>query len=361
MANSTNNNNVDDSESIASDESEEMIEVDEDEFDARRAICVADMKDLESQFLKLKDELIHEKQSLIDQKLREIEDESAEEYTQPSQKLKTNMEIKIKLASLLKEYRWKNIEHIYQYEVMSIKQSLESDKTLLLDKKVAQIENEIRQLEESKRQLLLDFSLFKLHKQQQNHQQNANGFLKNKNMNMMVNYDEDEDDDDQEDQNEDGFEIMMMDDGKGEEFDQEEEHQQQQDEEEEVSTKKMTKKASLALAKKKKKQQQQAAEQQQQQISSPAALATSSVMAPVLLPTSAPFIVYSLHDYDILEDWSIIKMHNNLNENLSNNNNNNHIKNNENDSNNSSKNNNNAINSIVSGGSSRSHQQHQES
>ena len=45
--------NIDDSESIASDESEEMIEVDEDEFEMRRAACLADMKELETQFLKL--------------------------------------------------------------------------------------------------------------------------------------------------------------------------------------------------------------------------------------------------------------------------------------------------------------------
>jgi hypothetical protein len=92
-------NNNDDSESIASDESEEMIEVDEDEFDSRRAICIADMKELETQFLKLKEELIYEKQMLIEQKLKEIEDETAEEYTTPSLKLKQNMEIKIKLTS----------------------------------------------------------------------------------------------------------------------------------------------------------------------------------------------------------------------------------------------------------------------
>jgi hypothetical protein len=78
-----------------------LIEVDEDEFDSRRAICVADMKELESQFLKLKEELIYEKQMLIEQKLKEIENETAEEYTNPAFKLKQNMEIKIKLTSMI--------------------------------------------------------------------------------------------------------------------------------------------------------------------------------------------------------------------------------------------------------------------
>ena len=76
-------------------------EVDEDEFDSRRAECVSDMKELESQFMKLKEELVNEKLLLIDQKLKEIEDESAEEYTVPCQKLKQNMELKLKLTSTI--------------------------------------------------------------------------------------------------------------------------------------------------------------------------------------------------------------------------------------------------------------------
>ena len=63
-----------------------------------RAIYVADMKELEAQFAKLKEELINEKQILIDQKLKEIEDESAEEFKTQLLKLKQNMETKIKLA-----------------------------------------------------------------------------------------------------------------------------------------------------------------------------------------------------------------------------------------------------------------------
>jgi hypothetical protein len=39
---------------------------------------------------------------------------------------------------------------------------------------------------------------------------------------------------------------------------------------------------------------------------------SSDTLQPVILP-GAPFIVYTLQDYDILEDWSIIKMHNNIN------------------------------------------------
>lgn len=49
-------------------------------------------------FAKLKDALIFERQVLIDQKLKEIEDETAEEFTSPFQRLKQNMEVRINLA-----------------------------------------------------------------------------------------------------------------------------------------------------------------------------------------------------------------------------------------------------------------------
>ena len=92
--------NVEDSESIASDESEEMIEVDEDEFDRLRAILVADMRELEMQFAKLKEELIAEKMLLSDQKAKEIEDDTAQEFKVQIEKLKHTMDTKINLAGI---------------------------------------------------------------------------------------------------------------------------------------------------------------------------------------------------------------------------------------------------------------------
>jgi len=238
--------------------------VDEDEFDSRRAICVSDMKDLELQFLKLKEDLINEKQMLIDQKLKEIEEESAEEYTHPSHKLKQNMEIKIKLATLLKDYRLKNLDHIYQYELMSIKQSLENDKTMLFDKQVNKLENQIKQLEESKRQFMLEYSLFKL---------NQNGSM--------------EDEDGQ--QNIDSI-------NNNNENDESNNHDKSLEED-------------LNMSSNSKKKLNSSFNKKTSNKKSPNS--KYSNISPVLMP-GAPFIVYSLNDYDILEDWSIIKMHNNL-------------------------------------------------
>ena len=72
--------------------------MDEEESEKRRTDCVADMKELENQFLKLKEDLINEKFTVIDKKLFEIENEIAKEYTVPLLKLKENMEMKISIA-----------------------------------------------------------------------------------------------------------------------------------------------------------------------------------------------------------------------------------------------------------------------
>lgn len=154
--------NIDDSESIASDDSEEMTEYEEFEFDHRRSACVANMKELELQFAKLKEQLIAERNSLVDNKLEEIENETAEEFLVPLKKLQMNMDFKIKLTTLMRDYRWKNIEHIYECEKESSKLTLENDMQSLLDKYKSNIENEIRQLEENRRQFELDFKLHHL-------------------------------------------------------------------------------------------------------------------------------------------------------------------------------------------------------
>lgn len=170
--------NIEDSESIASDDSEEMTEYEEFEFEHRRSTCVANMKELEVQFAKLKEQLIAERNSLVDKKLDEIEDETAEEFVIPLKKLQMNMDFKIKLTTLMRDYRWKNIEHIYECEKESSRLTLENDMQSLLDKYKSNIESEIRQLEENRRQFELDFKLHhlnqtklnnELHEEQQNH------------------------------------------------------------------------------------------------------------------------------------------------------------------------------------------------
>jgi hypothetical protein len=129
---------------------------------------------------------------------------------------------------------------------------------MLFDKQLAKIESEIRQLEENKRQFLLDYNLFKL---------NQNGCFDDGNilLHELTGLNNNEND------------VIENENINNNDFGEE---TQQQEEIPSKKSKKCTKKS-------------------------------SPVSNPVIMP-GAPFIVYSLQDYDILEDWSIIKMHNNI-------------------------------------------------
>jgi hypothetical protein len=58
------------------------------------------MKELETHFTKLKEELINERNCMVDKKLKEIEDETAEEFVIPLKKLQMNLDFKINLSSV---------------------------------------------------------------------------------------------------------------------------------------------------------------------------------------------------------------------------------------------------------------------
>ncbi|RNA14525.1 breast cancer metastasis-suppressor 1 [Brachionus plicatilis] len=310
---------IEDSESVNSDESEETI-ADEDEYERRRAAIQSDLKELETLFAKLKEALIFERQILIDNKLKEIEEESAEEFTGPLHKLEQNMEVRINLAAykkdhfqifrlfyfvdsntatnsnrnnslsnvleitiqfvplilnsfkLLKDYKNKNIDHTYQYEEISIKKTLENDKQNLYDKFVAKLEHEIKEMEEKRRQFLLDYNLFQIGPNDLDKTQRNEG--ENMNLEIDVNFNSS----DKMSTNTSPNSIS------------------------ESINSQFTPEESAKKNKKSKKSPKSS-----QNINS-----NRNSTSPMVFHGS-PFIVYSLQDYDILEDWSIIKMHMNLN------------------------------------------------
>ena len=156
---------------------------------------------------------------------------------------------------MLRDLKNKNIDHIYQYEDISIKQSLEEDKTSIYDKYVCKLEQEIKQLEENRRQFLLDYNWYQLM---------ANG----------ASIDE---------LNQDQNELLGSTRNQSEIDDDLEE------------LRKLTGKSSGSNDEKKDNENS----------------SSSSQLSPVLLQ-GTPYIVYSLQDYEILEDLFVIKMHNNI-------------------------------------------------
>lgn len=223
------------------------------------------MRELETTYAKLKEEWINQRLKEVEKKLKEIEDESAEEFTIPLKKLQMNMEkktnnssrfelsfifkisyfnvIKLFPKALIKDYRLKNIEHVYECEIESNKRSLEviiqdrfyflllnnflfffkNNMNSLIEKYKTKIQSEIEHLEESRRQFLLEYDLYKLN----------------------------------------------------------------QNEEDEENDEANSAAAATTSTKKRKKN------------------------SPVLL-TGTPYVVYTLPENEILEDLSLIKMHNNL-------------------------------------------------
>lgn len=152
--------NQEDSESVISDESEEDSEIDEESSENRRIECINEMKELESQYNKLKDDLVQAKLNMIEKKLVEIENETAKDYTIPLLKLKENMEMKINIATLMKEYRMKNVENTYNCEETSAKQTLDNDKKILYDNTKAKLEYDIKKAEEDRRLLYLELKKY---------------------------------------------------------------------------------------------------------------------------------------------------------------------------------------------------------
>ncbi len=73
----------------------------------------------------------------------------------------------------MRDYRWRNIEHIYECEKESSKLTLENDMQSLLDKYKQSIANEIQQLEENRRQFLVDYELHQMYLAEQKEEQHS--------------------------------------------------------------------------------------------------------------------------------------------------------------------------------------------
>ena len=129
------------------------------------------------------------------------------------------------------------------------------------EKQTARLENEIKHLKEKRRQFLLDYHFYQL---------SNNGFIENQNEeNSLVG------------------KIEIADESKRRPTD------------ELLSAKSSSLKEELAKTKR---------NSSRKSTGKSPVNNNCSNLSPVVLP-GAPFIVYSLQDYDILEDWSIIKMH----------------------------------------------------
>ena len=63
---------------------------------------------------------------------------------------------------MYRDLKYKNIDHVYEYENKSIQNSLEEDKTLVYDRYVTKLENEMKQLEENRNKYLLEYNWYQM-------------------------------------------------------------------------------------------------------------------------------------------------------------------------------------------------------
>jgi breast cancer metastasis-suppressor 1-like protein len=92
---------------------------DEVEAERRKVDCLDDMQFLEQQFSDLKELLFHEKVREIDERMKHISEEQAEEYLQPLRELEDSCYRRTQTAELQYNCKLQNIQNKYDEEVWS--------------------------------------------------------------------------------------------------------------------------------------------------------------------------------------------------------------------------------------------------
>lgn len=110
-------------ESSSEEQDEEIL--DEEEYKKRKEEYTKDILDLEHQFETIKNQLYRERIQQAEKKLEEVKAETAEDYLQPLEDLKDNMNIRIEVAGILRELRLKNVNCQHEAEKKAAKQNFE--------------------------------------------------------------------------------------------------------------------------------------------------------------------------------------------------------------------------------------------
>lgn len=122
------------------------------EMDDEDSECVSEMLDPEKQFLELK-KLFREWLSELRLQLEEVGAERAPEYTEPLGGLQQSLKIRIQVAGIYKGFCLDVIRNKYECELQGAKQHLESEKLLLYDTLLGELQERIQRLEEDRQSL----------------------------------------------------------------------------------------------------------------------------------------------------------------------------------------------------------------
>lgn len=146
----------DDSRSCSTEEAEEdqedesQSEIDEAECERLRHEYLSDMSELEKQFCELKEQLYTERLQQIDAKIIEITNNRAPEYLQPLAQLEEQLAIKKQVACIRRDFTLASIKQKFESEELASFQHMESEKILLFDTILIELQDKIRRLEEDR-------------------------------------------------------------------------------------------------------------------------------------------------------------------------------------------------------------------
>ncbi|KFM78743.1 Breast cancer metastasis-suppressor 1-like protein-A, partial [Stegodyphus mimosarum] len=162
-------NDESDSTSGSGLDDDDSSEMDEEDCERRRNECLAQMAELEKQFVHMKEQLYEERNSQVELRLELVKEGTAHEYTQPLEELQQNLKNRLEVAEILKRFKLDNINNISQSEIQAAKQNLESEKSLLWDSIKSDLEEKIRRLEEDRNSIDITSDLWN---EQVNHRKN---------------------------------------------------------------------------------------------------------------------------------------------------------------------------------------------
>ncbi|XP_070806461.1 breast cancer metastasis-suppressor 1 isoform X3 [Pituophis catenifer annectens] len=125
-------------------------EMNDEDYERRRAECVDEMLDLEKQFSEIKEKLFKERLNQVKAKLEDVMSGKATEYLDPLAVLQNHMQIQIEVAGVYRGLCLEVIKHRHGCELQGAQQHLESEKVLLFDSLEERLLERIQRLEDDR-------------------------------------------------------------------------------------------------------------------------------------------------------------------------------------------------------------------
>ncbi|XP_076815462.1 breast cancer metastasis-suppressor 1-like protein isoform X1 [Clavelina lepadiformis] len=128
----------------------ESSELDEEACAKRRTHCIHEMSTIEKQFVDLREQLFKERYTQITKRLEGVEAETAPEYLQQLQALQQQKQIRLQVASILRDLRISSLHTVLEAEKHANTQHHSNEREMLIGKIQSDLDEKIHRLEEDR-------------------------------------------------------------------------------------------------------------------------------------------------------------------------------------------------------------------